>query len=60
MSSKKVHYVDNAKLFDAMKTYLSELEKAKKKNTQTPQIPAYIGECIMKISTLLLFLVTFK
>ena len=51
MSSKKVHYVDNAKLFDAMKTYLSELEKAKKKNTQTPQIPAYIGECIMKIST---------
>jgi hypothetical protein len=51
MSSKKVHYVDNAKLFDAMKTYLSELEESKKKNTQSPQIPSYIGECIMKIST---------
>jgi hypothetical protein len=51
MSSKKVHYVDNSKLFEAMKSYLEDLNAAKKNNEIPPKVPNYIGECIMKIST---------
>ena len=51
MSSKKAHYVDNKLLFAAMVDHLAALELAKKEGSLKPRIPAYVGECIMKIST---------
>jgi len=55
MSSKKAHYVDNKLLFAAMEQHLAALELAKKEGSLKPRIPAYVGECIMKIATHLAF-----
>lgn len=51
VKKKPNHYVDNNELLKAMMSYKKELQKAKKNGIQTPAIPSYIGECIMKIST---------
>jgi len=51
MSSKKAHYVDNKLLFSAMVEHLAGIEVSKKEGKIKPRIPAYVGECIMKIST---------
>jgi len=57
MSSKKakVHYVNNAELLEAMKSYKKECNKAKRNKQPSPRVPKYVGECFMKIATHLAF-----
>lgn len=47
------HYVDNKKLFAAMVKYKTAYEKYRhaKRKRSPPQIPEYIGECLLKIAT---------
>lgn len=47
--------MDNAAFLDALKTYRADIAKAKSKKKDTPQIPEYIGECILKIAQHLAF-----
>jgi hypothetical protein len=48
---KKVHYVNNKDLYAAMVEYKNLVKQAAEENKQSPRIPNYIGECIMKIAT---------
>lgn len=52
-SPKKVseHYVDNKKLYEAMREYIDAYRLAKENDTPLPKISNYIGECIVKIAT---------
>ena len=43
------HYVDNKKLFQAMKEYREAVQSSKANNTKRPEIPRYVGECILLI-----------
>jgi DNA-directed RNA polymerase specialized sigma subunit len=47
---KKVNYIDNKKLFDALVEFKQQLKEAKEQNKEPPRVTPYIGECIMKIS----------
>ena len=47
----KPHYVDNAKLYQAMIEYKSIYNESVSANALPPRISNYIGECIMKISS---------
>jgi DNA-directed RNA polymerase specialized sigma24 family protein len=48
---KKVHYVDNEKFLEAMINYKKLMKEAEESGQDTPIVPNYIGECIMKIAT---------
>lgn len=51
MIKKTTHYVDNKKLLVVMTQYRKEVTKwKKKKDTQKPSIPEYVGECILLIA----------
>ena len=45
------HYVDNAKLYQAMIEYKEKYNESVSANAPPARISNYIGECIMKIST---------
>lgn len=45
------HYVDNKKFLEALIDYKKQVDSAKKKNQEIPQVPNYIGECFIKIAT---------
>lgn len=47
----KAHYVDNIKFLEAMTEYKNALKDAEESGQDTPIVPDYIGECLMKIST---------
>lgn len=47
---KRKNYVNNKDLFDVMEQYYNACEKAKEENTDPPEIPNYIAECIILIS----------
>ena len=51
MAKAKTHYVNNKDLYAAMVEYKKLVNEAKESNKQSPRIPHYIGECIMKIAT---------
>jgi hypothetical protein len=44
------HYVDNKKLYNSIVEYKAHCNLAARKKQEKPQIPNYIGECIMKIA----------
>jgi len=44
------HYVDNKQLYTVMVEYRTQLDLSKKNNTARPQIPDYVGECILQIA----------
>lgn len=44
------HYVDNAKMLEAIKAYKQDLDHRRKNGLDDPRIPEYIGECILKIA----------
>jgi hypothetical protein len=48
---KSVHYVDNKKFLQAIIDYRKELKAAREKGIPLPQLPEYIGECLLKIAT---------
>ena len=45
------HYVNNAEMLDAIKAYRALLIESKTNNTESPRIPEYLGECVLKIAT---------
>ena len=45
------HYVNNEQLLKALKQYKSLVRKAAKAGEPTPQMPNYIGDCILLIAT---------
>lgn len=49
-TSSKNHYVDNEKLLHAMTEYRIKVQQAKKDNIPSPQVPNYIGECMLLIA----------
>ena len=51
MKKPKTHYVNNKELYAAMVEFKAKVNEAKEAGKQTPRIPSYIGECIMKIAT---------
>jgi hypothetical protein len=44
------HYVDNAKMLQAIKDYKEHIAKNRSEGIEDPRIPEYIGECILKIA----------
>lgn len=49
-ATKKVHYVDNKKFYEAIVEYRKKLQEARDQGKEDPRIPDYIGECIWKIA----------
>lgn len=47
--AKSIHYVNNADFSAAMVEYVNEVASAKEAELESPRIPDYIGECLMKI-----------
>lgn len=47
----KRHYVNNSQLLEALKQYKLLVKKALKAGQPAPQMPNYIGECILLIAT---------
>ena len=45
------HYVNNAQMLEFIKDYREKLLAARANSTETPRIPEYLGECILKIAT---------
>jgi len=45
------HYVNNAQMLEFIKDYREKLLTARANSTETPRIPEYLGECILKIAT---------
>lgn len=44
------HYVDNKKLYAAIVEYRALVQQSKKDGTLKPQIPSYIGHCMLMIA----------
>ena len=44
------HYVDNKQLFAVIVQYKADVKKANEDNQSKPQIPNYVGECILLIA----------
>lgn len=45
------HYVNNAQMLEYIKDYREKLLAARADSTETPRIPEYLGECVLKIAT---------
>lgn len=48
---KSVHYVSNKDFLEAIIEYRKQVFEAKEKGIPQPQIPDYIGECLLKMAT---------
>lgn len=44
------HYVNNAEMLEAIKSFRAEIELARIEGKPEPRIPEYLGECILKIA----------
>lgn len=51
MAKKTVDYVDNKKFYEAIVQYRKKVAAANEQGLDKPQIPEYIGLCILKIAT---------
>lgn len=49
-TTDKSHYVDNDKLLQAMIDYRIKVQEAKAKDMDLPQVPNYIGSCVLLIA----------
>ena len=45
------HYVNNAQMLEFIKDYREKLLTARANSMETPRIPEYLGECVLKIAT---------
>ena len=45
------HYIDNKKFFDELVKYRLQVDDAKSKGIEKPQISNYLGDCFIKIAT---------
>ena len=45
------HYVDNKEFLAAMIEFRKSVLEAKETESELPQVPPYVGECIYKIAT---------
>ena len=48
---KKTQYVNNKDFLAALITYRAAVSEAEENDLPRPQVPHYVGECVMKIST---------
>ncbi len=48
--TKRLHYVDNKKFFQAMVEFKKSVNEAETKGLERPRVTPYIGDCIMKIA----------
>lgn len=46
-----VHYVDNAKFYEALVEYRKQVDHAKANGLEKPRVSEYLGECFLKIAT---------
>jgi hypothetical protein len=44
------HYVNNAEMLEAIKTYKTQLKDARDNGTDEPRIPEYLGKCVLMIA----------
>jgi len=44
------HYVNNAEMLEAIKTYKTRLKDARDNGTDEPRIPEYLGKCVLMIA----------
>ena len=44
------HYVNNKEVLAALEVYIAEVNRGKLNDKEPPQIPRYIGECLLKIA----------
>ena len=44
------HYVNNAEMLEAIKTYKTRLKDARDNGTNEPRIPEYLGKCVLMIA----------
>lgn len=44
------HYIDNKKMYEEIKKYREAVNESKKNKTQKPQVPRYLGECMLMIA----------
>lgn len=51
LATDNSHYVDNKKFYDAIVQYRAAIADALLHNKPKPQIPEYIGECILMIAS---------
>lgn len=47
----KKHYVNNKELYAVMVEYINNVRQAQKASEPKPQVPDYVGKCLMQIST---------
>lgn len=47
---KREHYIDNLKFFQIMQEWKNAIREAEDTDDPKPRIPAYIGECFLKIA----------
>ena len=47
---RAAHYVDGKKLTEALNEYTTRRDKAIEEGTEIPQMPEYIGDCILRIA----------
>ena len=45
------HYVDNKQFLSVITEHRAKVMEAKEKNLPLPQVPNYLGDCILKIAT---------
>jgi hypothetical protein len=50
MANKSNHYVNNADFLEALKQHKLNVQQAQLEGKPKPQVPRYIGECILKIA----------
>ena len=51
MKKPTKHYVNNKELYAAMVEFKAKVKEHEEAGKQSPRIPHYVGECIMKIAT---------
>lgn len=49
-TTTKNHYINNKKMYEAIKQYKEECRLAEEKGLPKPQIPNYLGDCIFMIA----------
>ena len=52
-AKKNPHYVNNKEFYEALIQYKKKVIAAKENNLSSPRIPDYLGDCFLKIATLL-------
>lgn len=49
--AKPKHYVNNKQLYEVMVEYIDKVRQSEQDQTTKPQVPNYVGQCLMQIAT---------